>query len=305
MPPPKLLKRAKNDIKHDRANSRAIMTVNESSPLPSSGVFTNALMENIPTRITAQKMVVDNDGEIKKWEIYADFSKANFEMFKIYEKNGDLLDLQFVAPQLNSNIYTYTNNHPRQIAISDSVYSNMKDKIFTHNHPKGSSFSRNDLIMACDSKLAGMEAVANTEFFWNSIQSISNNKNKILTSLNDYKETYKQYGMNEYAQALSHMEDFVKNATYNPSQPTVKFQITPKERTTIDKNGVAQKTVEWNPNWRNQQNALQAMERELGIVVSTISPIPTDWMRLLLDHAITKHAANKLDFNYSISTHKD
>jgi hypothetical protein len=64
MPPPRLLKRAKNDIKHDRANSRAIMMVNESPPLSSNGVFTTALIENIPTRTTSQKMVVDENGEI-------------------------------------------------------------------------------------------------------------------------------------------------------------------------------------------------------------------------------------------------
>jgi hypothetical protein len=305
MPPPRLLKKAKNDIKHDRANSRAIMTVNESPPLSSNGVFTTALIENIPTRTTSQKMVVDENGEIKKWEIYADFSKADFEMFKIYEKNGDLLDLQFIAPQLNSSIYTYTNNHPRQITINDAVYNKMKDRIFTHNHPRASSFSRNDLIMACESKLAGMEAVANTENFWNAIQSISNNKNKILTSLNDYKETYKKYGMNEYVQALSHMEDFVKDAKYNMQQPTVKFQITPKERTTIDKNGVSKKSVEWNPNFVNQKNALQAIERDFSTILVGLDLMSMDAKRLLIDHSITKHAANKLDFNYSISTHKD
>lgn len=307
MPPPKLLKRARNDIKHDRANNRAIMTVNESSPLLGNGVFANPLIENIPTRVIAQKMIIDDNGEMKKWDKFADFSKANFEMFKIYEKNGNLLDLQFTAPQLNSSFYTYTNNQPQQIIIKDDVYYKMENRIFTHNHPKGSSFSRNDLMMACESKVAGMEVVANTKNFWNAIQSISNNKNQVLTILNNSKEIYKKYGMNEYAQTVSHMEDFVKNAKYNQTQPTVKYQITPKERTTIDINNVSKKTVEWNPNWKNQRNALEAIERNLrsDLAITTKNILSVDAIRLLLDHSITKHAANKLDFNYSISTQKD
>ena len=291
MPPPKLLKRARGDIKHDRANNRAILIVNESIPLPIKGVFQRALIENTPTVVYAHKMVVDENDEIKKWEIFADFSKADFEMLKIHNKNGEIIDIKSVAPQLNSSIFTYTNNLAGNLNINDDIFYKMKDNVFTHNHPRGSSFSRNDVFLAHEANVSGMEALANTKNFWNSIKSISENKNTILKELKKSKEKYKSYGMDNLFEITNYIEDFVKKSSYESKNPTVKFQLTP------GKNG-------WNEKWKTYRPKADRMSAEIFHSFINLD-IPDNAKILLMDHGMTKHAANKLDFNYSISTHTD
>lgn len=271
-------------------NKGAVLTASQSNAFNSRRLFDATPENSVVT--DAIFGYDDNDNIITPvFSTNDNLNDLDVEVAQIHNPDGSLVSFpmqyEINGQTYNTNITTFTNNSPDGVALYSDVYQNIRGKYFTHNHPNATSFSFGDFYLAQVSKIAGIEAVPHRRNFWNSIDEISENRQRIINAISSMQQEYSQKGQREKMPIIERMYDFALRASPNPSRPNVVYHATPSENKGWS--GRIPESKEWySPNY-------------MGIYFNSSLDFLSPYTRgILISHAMNEVFADRVGFRYSL-----
>ncbi len=107
------------------------------------------LVYNLKAINTEFRTGYDKEGEAYVYPIKdSDNSKETNKNILQYEKNNHKLDYEkgMAFDSDGKTIFEISSNRSDEIEIDDNTLSKLKGNIFSHNHPSGNTFSKDDLV---------------------------------------------------------------------------------------------------------------------------------------------------------------
>lgn len=272
-------------------NKGAVLTASQSNVFNSRRLF-NATP---PVSVVANSIFGydDDDNIITPVSLPGEnLNDLDVEVAQIHNSDGSFvsfpMEYEINGRTYQQNVITFTNNSPDGVSLYSDVYQNIRGKYFTHNHPNGTSFSFNDFNLAQISKISGMEAVPNRRSFWNSMDEINVNRQRIVNALNAMRNEYSQKNMQDELSIIERMYDFSLRSPSNPSRPPVVYQITPSENKGWSSK-ISQSADWYNANYLNIY---------FNSYLNFLSP---ETRGILASHALNEVFSERVGFRYSLS----